>query len=556
MNNAQFNYMTALQYENQALKQRLAAFESGQKIQDMRDKHNTIVQALNLKNRQLEAELVKAERQAAAQYQNWADVYDDVKAECNKEIEQKNKVIAALNTQLESKDAQIEELKQILTSRTKMVYEFSSKLEEAEGKCQKLQAQLNRDFENSSIPSSMSPNKKKISNSREPNGKRPGGQIGHKGHRRKTYEPTDIRYLEPPAEFADKTRYVQTKEEACRQIVELKVVLEVIEYRTPIFRDKRTGKPVHATFPDNLVNEVNYGGSVKSFCLLLNQDCHVSLDKTQRFLSDLTDGRLHPSKGMLNSLAHLFSQKGQAEEKVRFTQLVAAPVLNTDYTTARVNGKTKQVLICATPAQSLYLPREQKGLHGIKGSPVELNDGTLIHDHDLSFYRYGKRHQECLAHVLRYLKDSMANEAHLSWNKSMHKLLQQGIAYRNRLTKEQVEPDWLKTFLAKYYELIALGKKEYEDEPPNKYYRDGYNLLRRLDKYKQNHVEFLYDLRVSPTNNLAERLARVFKRKQKQVCTFRSDGGLADHCSCLGHLTSLRASGVNLHNAVSSRFNS
>ena len=111
-----------LQYENQALKQRLAAFESGQKIQDTRDKHNTIVQALNLKNRQLEAELVKAERQAAAQYQNWAVVYDDVKAECKREIEQKNKVIAALNTQLESKDAQIEELKQILTSRTKMVY--------------------------------------------------------------------------------------------------------------------------------------------------------------------------------------------------------------------------------------------------------------------------------------------------------------------------------------------------------------------------------------------------------------------------------------------------
>ncbi len=111
-----------LQYENQALKQRLAAFESGQKIQDTRDKHNTIVQALNLKNRQLEAELVKAERQAAAQYQNWAVIRDSVKAECKREIEQKNKVIAALNTQLESKDAQIEELKQILTSRTKMVY--------------------------------------------------------------------------------------------------------------------------------------------------------------------------------------------------------------------------------------------------------------------------------------------------------------------------------------------------------------------------------------------------------------------------------------------------
>ena len=54
--------------------------------------------------------------------------------------------------------------------------------------------------------------------------------------------------------------------------------------------------------------------------------------------------------------------------------------------------------------------RCKKGHDGIKGTVVEDYQGTLVHDHDVTFYKYGTGHQECLAHVLRYLKDSMDNE--------------------------------------------------------------------------------------------------------------------------------------------------
>ena len=58
----------------------------------------------------------------------------------------------------------------------------------------------------------------------------------------------------------------------------------------------------------------------------------------------------------------------------------------------------------------LYFARDKKGHDGIKGTVVEDYQGTLVHDHDVTFYKYGTGHQECLAHVLRYLKDSMDNE--------------------------------------------------------------------------------------------------------------------------------------------------
>lgn len=50
--------------------------------------------------------------------------------------------------------------------------------------------------------------------------------------------------------------------------------------------------------------------------------------------------------------------------------------------------------------------------------------------------------------------------------------------------------------------------------PANDYYRDGYNLFLRIEKYMQNHLLFLHDLRVPATNNEAERLLRNYKRKQ------------------------------------------
>ena len=73
-----------------------------------------------------------------------------------------------------------------------------AQLEDEKAKNQKLLAQLHRDYENSSKPSSMTPNHKKISNNREKTDRKPGGQPGHPGHCRKKQEPTKVPvHLEP-----------------------------------------------------------------------------------------------------------------------------------------------------------------------------------------------------------------------------------------------------------------------------------------------------------------------------------------------------------------------
>jgi hypothetical protein len=232
-----------------------------------------------------------------------------------------------------------------------------------------------------------------------------------------------------------------------------------------------------------------------------------------------------------------------------------------DFTGARVNGKKRNVLVCSDGTNVLYLARMNKGHKGIEGTPIETYLGTMVHDHDLTFYKYGRNHQECLDHILRYLKDSMENEPNLKWNESMRELIREMIHFRKHLDLEdgenpnQADPEIVDEFDRRYDELLEMARKEYDYEPPSEYYKKGFNLYIRLEKFKANHLLFLYDGRVPYTNSLSERLLRIYKRKEHQAMTFRSFEGLGYLCDALSVIASIREQGKNLYEEVSGIFN-
>ena len=97
-------------------------------------------------------------------------------------------------------------------------------------------------------------------------------------------------------------------------------------------------------------------------------------------------------------------------------------------------------------------------------------------------------------------------------------------------------------------------ESEYEYEPPSKYYKDGYNLYKRMLKYKDSHLLFLHDKNVPTNNNHCERLLRILKRKAKQVMSFRSFDGLRYLCICIGMLAQLKSGEENLYANVTTIF--
>ena len=236
--------------------------------------------------------------------------------------------------------------------------------------------------------------------------------------------------------------------------------------------------------------------------------------------------------------------------------MLAAPVLHTDFTNARENGKSAQVIVCAAPdGEVLYFAREKKGHEGIRGTPVEDFFGILVHDHDKTFYHYGTDHQECLAHILRYLLDSIENEAERSWSREMRSLIQEMIHYRNSLKSgEPCDSGVVEDYEKRYSEILKKAKDEYEYIPASDYYKDGYNLYLRMEKYRKNHLLFLHDMRVPPTNNEAERLLRIYKRKQRQAMSFRSFDSIDYLCQCMSMLVMMRKKEENIFDKVSQIF--
>ena len=261
---------------------------------------------------------------------------------------------------------------------------------------------------------------------------------------------------------------------------------------------------------------------------------------------------------MINKLCREFSSKTETERKKIFADLLSCPVLHTDCTNARVNGESAYVFVCASSDEEkvLYFAREKKGHEGVKGTVTEDFRGILVHDHEITFYRYGSAHQECLAHVERYLKDSMENESSLTWNRRMRELLQRMIHYRKEHTgKASLDAQTVAGFETEYQEILDKAKEEYKRNEPSPYYREGYNLYRRMQEYKTEHLLFLHDMRVPTTNNTAERCLRDYKRKQTFAMTFRSLESIEELCHSKGVLLEVRKNNPNIYTAVMEIFN-
>lgn len=445
------------------------------------------------------------------------------------------------------KECEIIQLNEIVQELKKQVSALGNEKQEIQEKNQKLTAQMNRDYENSSIPSSQKPNHKLIKNSRVKTERGPGGQPGHQGHGRKKLQPTTIMEIPVTDEMKNNPDLYPTGTIIKKQVTDIHFTVTVTEYQTPEYRNRKSGTRIHAPFPEGIQNDVAYGSNLRALACILNNYCNVSIDKTQELISELTKGIVNISKGMINCLGKEFSINTEQERKKIFANLLQAPVMYSDATNARMNGQGRHVFLCANKNEMLYFLRKHKGHEGLKETPVEEYQQTLVHDHDITYYNYGNHHQECLAHVLRYLQDSIDNETVLTWNIKMKELISEMI----HQVKHQPDEMWLSekeiaSFEERYNELLKLAEVEYKAHPPGKYYRDGYNLYLRLGVFKESHLLFLRDRTVDYTNNLAERQLRKFKRKQKQAVTFRSDESISYICDMFGIIETRKMRGEKI----------
>lgn len=536
MNDQQYFLTTSLSYRLKATEQELAALRSGEAYVKLRADYESIIREQNLTIKKLRKERDDFSFSRKEITRQWMEVLEDLQKEHEKETKRLKKAITELLDIIASLKNRNAELEAKRKKALKDYYEVAVTLEDTQGLITKLTAQVNHNYENSSLPSSKCIDRKKIVNNREKTGKKPGAQPGHPHYPRKPMKPDQVVEIPVEENLKDRSRYIPTGNILSRQVISISVVPVVTEYRTEEFLDKKKGRRVHAAFPAGVKDDVNYDESMKAVLFMLNSRCNVSLQKTAEFVSNVTDGALSPCVGMISGLCREFASKSKQEQDDLFKALLDAPVMHVDGTVARVNGSNKNVVVCSNAAATMYFAREHKGHAGVKETPIERFGGILIHDHEACFYSYGSDHQECLVHIERGLRDSIENEKALTWNKEMLGLIQEMIHENNLAPAEGIAKETIAAFEARYDDTVQKAAEEYKDTPPSDYYRDGYNLYLRMMENRHNHLLFLSNPLVEPDNNLCERKARILKGKINQAISLRSFEHLTCFCECLSVL--------------------
>ena len=545
-----------LLFQIKLLRDRVEAFENGEKYVRMKEEHQKARDADHRTIRRLEHELERARKESIRIRELWYGTCEDVIREKEKELAKKEKQIQRLEKELDEAHETIKEMRQKYVDKAGEIYDVETQLAEEREKNKELTSRLNRDYRNSSRSSAMSPNHPLIQNGREKTGRRAGGQPGHIHHGRKWKKPTDTYVIPTPEENKDTNRYKPTGKTIRKQLIKVKVGTEVIEYQAEEYRDQLTGQRVHAAFPDGLTDDVTYDASVKALAYMINNDLYTSIDKTRLFLKDITHGDVDVSNGFVCNLAKEFSERTECERGEIFLKMAASPILHADFTFGRRNGKQTAVIITATEEGVLYQGREKKGDEGVEGSPLEYYEGTLVSDHEAAIIKHGSRHQECLSHLLRYAKSGVENEPERTWHEDLAKWIGDAVKYWNEVDegKQEYDPGQAKQYIDRLKDVLKKAEQEYEEDPPTKYSREGFNTYKRMAEKMEDYELFLRDPEVPPTNNLAERYGRKFKRKSHQVMSFRSQAGVNHFCDGLTITESVKARGENVFDAIMERF--
>jgi transposase len=428
-----------------------------------------------------------------------------------------------------------------------------------------LERRLGLDSSNSGKPPSSDGLKKppRTRSSREPSGKKPGGQKGHKGETlRQVAEPDSIIDHFPSSCTACGAAVTpaMSSSHSARQVFDLPEPrpLVVTEHRAHDCVCAGCGARTRAAFPDGVNAPVQYGPRIAAFVVYLLHHQLLPEDRLCELMADLFGVRL-----VAATIARMSRNCAVRLQDFVTTvrDLVAgAAVKHMDETGFRIGGKTQWLHVACTAWLTFYRVCSRRG------SLLANVAGIVVHDHWKPYYTMqGVLHALCNAHHLRELKALIDIEKE-AWARKMHRLLRRACHAIN-LARERgvpLKPSVIALIERRYDAFVAEGLAFHEAQAPlrpaaeeqgrkrrgRKPRRTGHNLLLRLASRREDVLRFLADPNVPFTNNQAERDARMMKVKQKVSGGFRSLEGAVDFAVIRSFISTAKKQGWNVIQAL------
>jgi transposase len=427
-----------------------------------------------------------------------------------------------------------------------------------------LEARAAKDSHNSSKPPSSDGLARKTKSLRRKSGKKPGGQVGHRGETLRLVATPDTVVEHRPAVCAQCQTPLGDRDEAevvlreRRQVQDLpRVRLAVTEHQALHVRCPACQAVSVGAFPAEAPSRAQYGPRLRAFAVDLLQQQFVPYGRARELFADLFGAALS-----LGTLLRWVQQSAVtlAPVEARLKEaLQQAPVLHVDETGVRRGGRLAWAHVASTSRLTHYAVQAKRGAEATDAVGI-LPDftGVSVHDGWKPYWRYTHcRHALCNIHHLRELT-FLEEEYQQVWAKELKALLRE-----MKAAVEQARADGLRSLptavraalVIRYRALLAAGHAA-NPPPERRPHQRGRgkqsparNLLERLWLGQEEVLgiwAFLDDFSVPFDNNQAERDLRMLKVQQKVSGSFRSDRG-ADAFACLrSYLSTLRKQGVAL----------
>jgi transposase len=431
---------------------------------------------------------------------------------------------------------------------------------------QELEARAAKDSHTSGKPPSSDGLKRRTKSLRRRSGKKPGGQLGHRGETLHLVATPDAVEEHRPAvcttcQAALDGAPVVRRER--RQVHEVPPVRRhITEHQRLHLRCPACQAVNVGTFPPEAPSRAQYGPQLRALAVYLVEEQLVPLGRVQQLLRDLLGVQL--GRGTLVRWIQQAAQTLVPVEAQLTAALRQAPVLHSDETGVRRGGRLAWGHVASTSQLTRYTVHAKRGSAATDAMGILPEySGVSVHDGLPTYRRYIRcRHALCNIHHLRELT-FLEEQYHQAWATEMKALLldmkaatEQGRAACLRQLPAVLRP----TFVTRYRAVLAAGHAA--NPPPERRPRQrgrvkqtpAQNLLERLWLGQEQVLAFLDDLTIPFDNNQAERDLRTLKMQQKVSGCFRSDPGADAFARLRSYLATLRKQGQPLFAALQTVF--
>ena len=388
-----------------------------------------------------------------------------------------------------------------------------------ESRIKELEARLNQNSKNSHKPPSSDIFKKE--RDRKTSRRKSGGQTGHEGSNLKMVtNPTDTKEY-PAPEICEKCNQslleIQGKSKVGQEYTLPKMEISIIEHTV----ESKKCLCGHTNISSNapvIKNHAYYGNEFKSFIIYLKNHHMLPFGRIKELIKDVFGHTV--SEGTIWNCEKEISKRLLPIEHTIKQEIIDGNVACFDETGTRSEKKNFWVHVAVTPNFSHFSFHNKRGFDGMIASGILPNfKGTAVHDFFKPYLKFECKHSFCNAHLLRELIGAHETTKQV-WTEMMLGVLITGLDARKESISETASMDILKM----YDKAIQMGFQENPDIDVGKKKSSSkvVNLLRRMDRYKEGILKFLFTTDVPFDNNLAERALRMFKVKNKISGCFRN----------------------------------